>query len=238
MVIIPTPFPSQSFPKAWTMDTDPEGLLPRALGDDYMSLHPMVQARLGTSVEKGIACIGEGVMTRMKPGPAWLRPVLRLLKGSHSLLPDRGENVPFVIENYPYRDPQGQESLTFVHTFYFPKVIRRLDMYLTRNEGHNAVTGYVGRSRRLITPMSLGVNSQGHLRVRSGKLKLRLGKWTLPIGPGFYSEIEEWYDPAEDCMRIRNSVAHPFLGGLYRYEGWYRFRFVKVDGVPAHAMAR
>ena len=59
-------------------DTIVGPVFPRALGDDFSRLHPMLQRRFGVSLDAGYACVGRGVMTRIRRGPWWTVPFLQI----------------------------------------------------------------------------------------------------------------------------------------------------------------
>src|SRR3712207_6918039 len=54
---------------------------------------------------------------RSRRGPWWTVPFLQLGRVRNILVPDTGTDVPFTIENYPYRDPFGREAVTFVREY-------------------------------------------------------------------------------------------------------------------------
>src|SRR5690606_20726533 len=89
----------------------------RALGDDFARLHPMLQRRFGVGLDSGYAAVGSGVMVRIRRGPWWTLPFLWLGSFRSILVPRVGENVAFRVENYPYRDPLGRETVTFVREY-------------------------------------------------------------------------------------------------------------------------
>ena len=41
----------------------------QALGDDFARLSPMMQRRFGVGLDAGYACVGTGVMSRIRRGP-------------------------------------------------------------------------------------------------------------------------------------------------------------------------
>lgn len=89
----------------------------RALGSDFMRLHPQIQRRFGFSSTNAVASIGTGVMDRVWHGPAYTLPFLYLATWRRIMFPEQGEDVPFTIENYAYADGFGRETVTWVRTF-------------------------------------------------------------------------------------------------------------------------
>lgn len=84
----------------------------KALGSEFQRLHPMMQRRFGVGLDSGEACVGRGIMTVIRRGPWWTVPFLQLGRLRNILVPDIGSAVPFTIENYPYSDPYGRETVT------------------------------------------------------------------------------------------------------------------------------
>ncbi|MGV9365041.1 DUF4166 domain-containing protein [Amycolatopsis sp. NPDC003731] len=101
------------------------GVFERTLGADFANLHPRMRERLALSDGRGM--IGHGVMDRIWRGPAFTLPFLWLGSARHILFPEGGRNVPFTIENHPYVDGHGRETVSFVRTFEFPGRRRRPD---------------------------------------------------------------------------------------------------------------
>lgn len=89
----------------------------RALGSDFEKLHPRIQQRFGFHSESGIASIGAGTMDTIWRGPFYAVPFLHLGARRRIMFPDYGQNVPFTIENYAYRDRHGRETVTWLRTF-------------------------------------------------------------------------------------------------------------------------
>jgi len=77
----------------------------------------MLQRRFGVGLDAGYACIGRGTMLRIRRGPWWTIPFLRIGRIRNILILDLGRNVPFTIWNYPYLDPFGRETVTFVREY-------------------------------------------------------------------------------------------------------------------------
>ncbi|MEZ4685540.1 MAG: DUF4166 domain-containing protein [Bacteroidia bacterium] len=197
------------------------------MGTNFERLHIMMQARYGLHHEEGISCIGEGIMERMESGNIWVKPFLWLGIRRKLLFPERGRNIPFVLENHPFQSPDGTSCISFNAFFYFPETIRQTKADMRWDEKQNGISYALGKKKKLVTSLHLEVDSRGHLLMRSGRLFRLFGEsLRLPAWPGGFAEVEEWYDEREDRFHIRVSIAHPFFGKIYHYEGWFRCRFV------------
>lgn len=184
-----------------------------------------MQARFGLHHREGIACIGQGKMQRMEPGNISVKPFLWLGIRRNLLFPERGSEVPFAIENYPFLNTHGEASISFNAYFFFPERVRRTDAYMIWDEEKGKIKYTLGKRQRLVTDLSMEVDSRGHLLIRSERLDWLFGKMRIPSWPGGYAEVEEWYEEHEDRFHIRVSIAHPFFGKIYAYEGWFRCSF-------------
>jgi hypothetical protein len=100
----------------------------QAMGAEFENLHPMIQKRFGFSADDGIASIGRGVMEKVWLGRSYTIPFLYVGSWRNSMFPEAGENVPFTIENYAYRDSVGRETVTWIRTFDFRDRRRRFDV--------------------------------------------------------------------------------------------------------------
>ncbi len=138
----------------------------RALGEDFARLSPMMQKRFGVGVDAGYACVGTGVMSRIRRGPWWVVPFLQLGRLRNILIADVGENVPFTIENFPYRDPLGRETVTFVREYRVRRRPSRFDATMILHDGR--VVDYLGTHQHLAVDLDLSVGDDGSLHLVSG----------------------------------------------------------------------
>lgn len=98
-----------------------------AMGADFDRLHPELRRRFSVGLAGGEACTGHGVMDRVWHGRGFVKPFLALGGTRNILVPRAGRNVPFMIENVPYADTFGRETVSFVRTFDLPGRSRRFD---------------------------------------------------------------------------------------------------------------
>ncbi|MEU8640034.1 DUF4166 domain-containing protein [Amycolatopsis sp. NPDC048633] len=205
------------------------GVFERALGADFAVLHPRMRERLALSAGRGM--IGHGVMDRIWRGPGFTRPFLWLGSTRHILFPDRGRNVPFTIENYPYVDSHGRETVSFVRTFEFPRRRRRFDAQMVYSAGRGLVD-YLGTHQHLAVDLAVSARPDGGFRIRSGEFRVHEGpvRARLPTALTGTAQVDEWFDAASGLFRIEVAVAHPHFGPVFGYEGSFAARFVDVGG--------
>ena len=118
----------------------------------------MMQRRFGIGLDRGEACVGRGVMTEIRRGPWWTVPFLQIGRLRNILVPDVGTDVPFTIENYPYRDPFGRETVTFVREYTVGRRRRRFDatMILVGDR----IVDYLGTHQHLAVDLDLKVDER------------------------------------------------------------------------------
>lgn len=135
----------------------------RALGSDFERLHPQLQRRFGVGLADGEGCVGTGVMDRIWHGGRFVRPFLRLGATRNILVPETGHAIPFTIENYPYADSYGRETVTFVRTFALPGRSRRFDATMIYSEERGGIV----EDRRKRGVVRLHLASCSHALYRS-----------------------------------------------------------------------
>jgi hypothetical protein len=189
-------------------------LFQRALGADFGRLHPQLRRRFSVGLDSREACLGRGVMERVwhggsLPGPL-LRPFLALGATRHVLMPETGRDIPFTIENVPYRDACGREAVTFVRTFRFPRRTRRFDAFMIFSAERGTIVDYLGTHQHLATELRPEVDGDA-LVIRSGPLRFREGflDARVPRPLAATATVREAYDEAAGRFRVEVSVVSP-----------------------------
>lgn len=209
----------------------------RALGADFDRLHPNIQRRFSVGLDSGQACIGRGTMDRIWHGSSVVRPFLALGGSRNILVPRVGKNIPFTIENFPYTDSYGRETVTFVRTFFFPQRPRRFDATMVFSPERDCVVDYLGTHQHLATDLYFEVAAGGALVIRSGEHRFREGPVDIRVPDliGGDAVVRESYDETARCFRIQVSVTNRRFGPLFGYAGSFTAEFVDVarQGVRA-----
>jgi len=209
-----------------------------ALGDDFSRLHPMMQKRFGVGLDAGYACVGTGVMTRIRRGPWWVVPFLHIGKLRNILIPDVGQDVPFTIENYPYLDPFGRETVTFVREYRVRRKPSRFDATMILSDGR--VLDYLGTHQHLAVDLELSVGDDGSLLLRSGAQRFYEGPiaFRFPMLFSGRADLRESYDESAGVYRIRLEVTNDRFGFLFGYEGSFTCAFPEARDAPARLRPR
>jgi hypothetical protein len=211
----------------------------QALGADFQRLHPMLQRRFGVDVDAGYACVGQGTFAEVRRGAWWTVPFLRLGAFRNILFPDRGKDIPFSIENYPYIDSFGRKTVTFVRTLEVnPGKTRRFDATMIYSPETGGIIDYLGTHQHLATGLTLQVLDDGSLHLRSTGQRFYEGFIGFRFPPALTgtAELYESYDDLRQVFTIQMQVRNPVFGFLFGYRGEFTCAFppVQGDGTPSH----
>ena len=207
----------------------------RAMGDEFDRLHPMLQRRFGVGLDAGYACVGRGTMARVRRGPWWTAVFLQIGRFRSILVPETGRDVPFTIENYPYRDPHGRETVTFVRHFRMRRGVRRFDATMVQ-EGDGRIVDYLGTHQHLAVDIALSAEADGSLLLRSDGQRFYEGLlgFRFPMLFSGRAELRESFDDEAEVFRIRLEVRNRVFGFLFGYEGEFHCDFPEATDAPAH----
>ncbi len=213
----------------------PPAIYPSALGAEFFRLQPEVQEYFSLAPGQGHYGVGTGTFDVVGCRQAWLRPLLSLTGGEEALFPEYGENIPFRIENHAHLDPFGRSSLTARREIRFPQRTRLFQdttSLLRENTvgpaGRPSLVDYLGRNRRLVTDLTLGVSAEGRLRGVSSASRLFLGPLRIPLPAALDAKAyaEQWWDPElgpSGRHRIQVKVIQPQVGLVLVYAGSFDY---------------
>lgn len=209
----------------------------QGIGADFEKLHPMLQRRFGVHSENsagpGYACVGRGVMHEVRKGPWWVRPFLLLGSTRNIMFPESGAGIPFQIDNYPYVDGFGRETVSFVRTMAVGQGRRRrFDATMIYSADRARVVDYLGTHQHLAVDLDLSVTDDGGLRLVSGEQRFYEGRigFRFPTLFTGVASLTERYNETLGCYEIDLEVRHPFFGLLFGYRGEFQCDFPVVDG--------
>lgn len=216
------------------------GIFETVLGDDFARLHPMMRRRFGVGIDAGYACVGTGVMTRIRRGPWWTIPFLWVGRIRNILVPIQGSDVPFTVENYPYVDPLGRETITFVRTYGAGARPHRFDATMIYSERAARVIDYLGTHQHLAVDLELSVGDDGSLLLRSGAQRFYEGPiaFRFPMLFSGRADLRESYDESAGVYRIRLEVTNDRFGFLFGYEGSFTCAFPEARDAPERLRPR
>jgi hypothetical protein len=203
-----------------------------AMGADFDRLHPMLQRRFGMGLQAGYACVGTGVMTSIRRGPWWTLPFLYIGRMRNILVAHTGLDVPFVIKNYPYLDPYGRETITFVREYRIRRRSSRFDATMVAEDGR--LVDYLGTHQHLAVDLELRVTGDGSLLLTTHGQRFYEGPVGFRFPPLFSGQatLHESYDDAAEVYRVTLEVRNRVFGFLFGYQGWFRCEFVPATDAP------
>lgn len=206
-----------------------------ALGKEFDRLHPRVRERFAISSEGGAAQVGRGVMDEVWRGRPYTLPFLAIGTWRRIMFPTRGLDIPFTIENYPYVDSFGRETVTWIRTFEFSRQARRFDAYMIWSEQRDRIVDYLGTHQHLAVDIHLSVDEQTRgLRLRSGEQRFyerRMG-FRFPMAFSGNADVCEWFDDESERFQIQVEVRNPRWGRLFGYRGSFTVERVEREAPP------
>jgi hypothetical protein len=213
-------------------------VLERCLGSDFHRLHPLLQQQYALCSNSQRACIGHGVMERVWRGPFYMWPFLYLGSLRRIMFTDIGQDVPFTIENYAYRDGYGRETLSWTRMFAFRRP-RRFDEWMIFSERRRCMLIYAGTRQHLAVEVAASVGEGGALVLRTGAQRLNFGplRFRQPRFLSGAADVREWYNERAAYFEIDVHVAHPFWGPIFGYRGRFQLEWIECppERIPAHA---
>jgi hypothetical protein len=192
------------------------------LGEDFKRLHPKLQKRYTLPRDKPFCA--SGIMTSIQSGSKWLYPLLKLATHWRFLFPESGKNIPFTIKNTCRSISSELEEVYWERTFYFDKVTRYFNAFMTIDSERKVVKDYLGEPSLFYSDLYFEVTSEGNLVIRSGSQRLVFGRIEIPI-PSFLEgvvEVEEGYDDAREVFTIRVHIRNRIVGRMMAYEGEFK----------------
>ena len=210
------------------------------MGADFGRLHPEIRRRFSVGLDSGEACVGRGTMEWIRHGALFVKPFLRLGGTRNILVPREGREVPFVIENFPYADSFGRETVTFVRTFQMADGPHRFDATMVFSPERNCVLDYLGTHQHLASELHMRAEPDGSLLIRSGEHRFREGPVDVRVPSliGGEAEVRESFDESIGRFRIRVRVTNRHFGFLFGYQGSFTAEYVDAGGAGPRAGLR
>ena len=212
----------------------------RAMGAEFGRLHPRIQERLSISVASGTACMATGVMARIWHGSALTVPFLYLGASRNILFPEQAANVPFTIENWPYLDRAGRETVSFTRTFELPHRRRRFDASMVFDPASARLVDYLGTHQHLAAELRLRAAADGALLIRTAAQRFRVRRLDVPV-PWVITgqaQVHEWYDTGAGAFQIDVRVQNRRFGPLFGYQGTFIARYLNIKDMPVPASVK
>jgi hypothetical protein len=142
-------------------------------------------------------------------------------------------DAPFVIENYPYLDPFGRETVTFVRSYDIRGRRRRFDATMIAHDGR--IVDYLGTHQHLAVDLDLSVDEEGGLVLRSDAQRFYegLAAFRFPMLFSGRALLRERYDDADGRFHVDLEVTNERFGFLFGYRGSFACEWVPAADAPA-----
>ncbi|RCS62898.1 DUF4166 domain-containing protein [Microbacterium sp. JB110] len=207
-----------------TSAPDRPSVLLAALGPTADALRPEV-AQYAEGPGDGIA-VCDGVFS--VAGSRWGRFGLlaRPFVGPRLMITSYGADVPFHVENRLEQAPDGAAELRATRTFRFARRTETFVDVLRVGEQSGTLVNRLGAAQRVELTLRCEATPEGHLRLRSERAVLRLGRLRIPL-PGVFSvsvQVEDGFDDDTGCQTVRALARNPLLGTVLTYRGSFRWR--------------
>jgi hypothetical protein len=211
-----------------------------AMGAGFDRLHPRLAERFSVGLHTGLACVATGVMSRVWHGSGLTVPFLHLGVSRHILFPEQGRDIPFTVENWPYRDRLGRETITFNRTFELPGRRRRFDATMVFDHSTRRLVDYLGTHQHLAAELSFDPDGRGGLVIRSGEQRFRMHAVDVQVPAPLTgrAEVRERFDDGDGRFHIAVRVTNRWLGPLFGYHGSFTCRYLDIGQAPAPACAK
>lgn len=183
----------------------------------------MLQHRYILTKDKGF--IGKGVMDEISGGSYFIRKMFHFGVPYRVFFPERGKNVPFIIENKVHASLNGEDVVEWNRTFAFKKHSRHFDAIMFLDEKNGVIIDLFGKPSILGSTLSFIVDEkEGSLMIRSVQQWLVVSGEKLPLPRILQGEarILESYDDVAGAYKIQVEVKNPLLGTLFRYKGSFK----------------
>lgn len=205
----------------------------QALGSGFQKLHPQIQKRFGFDSSSKIASIGKGVMQSIWYGKAYTLPFLYIGTWRNIMFPQKGESIPFTIENFAYRDKFGRETVTWIRKYQFPNRQRRFDATMIYSEKRKRVVDYLGTHQHLAVDIEMSVAENGGLQLHSGEQRFYEGilGFKFPMLLSGQADVCEWFDDEEQKFKISVTVSNKTWGNLFGYKGTFETEYIPVNSI-------
>ncbi|GAE29590.1 DUF4166 domain-containing protein [Halalkalibacter hemicellulosilyticus] len=212
----------------------------RALGEGYQYLHPEIKRKFALSSEQAVASRAEGVMNEIWGGRIWMRPFLHLGGMKRLTFSERGQNIPFSLENYAYLNSCGQECMAWIRKFHFKRT-RHFDATMVYSENQRKVIDYLGSDQDLVTSLDIDVMSNGGIKLVSGPLFINREQKTMEL-PSLFSAkatAKEWFNDEQNRFHIEVDVQNRYFGTIFGYKGTFTVQYYDFNGnLPSEVKPR
>ncbi|WEK60335.1 MAG: DUF4166 domain-containing protein [Candidatus Microbacterium colombiense] len=193
-----------------------------ALGAEAERLHPEILAQMRVHADRDDV---EGVFTVAGSRLGRLMALTRPVVGPGVCVTRFAHDVPFALAQTTGTSRAGRPTLDTSREFRFPGTTQYISDRLTVTPLAGVVHNALGVRGRVELLEECSVTADGHLRMRTRRVALRLAGRRLVLRGlfGVAVDLEDGWDEAHRRRTIQMRVRSPLLGTILEYRGWYRY---------------
>lgn len=199
------------------MEHIPQSPYLRALGDQHIRLHPVLNAYF-SAIPRGEAGVGEGVFERIGTPRRWLWPLLTVLQRRSVVHAGWHHDVSFTVRN---RTVAGKAI--GLRTLHLPAGDWAMKDAVSARP-HGRVVDQLGEPTMVAVAFDVSVDGDA-LALRSTTVGIRLGRFHCAL-PRVLSPIVRLRESAQEQdgrQHVSLTVDMPLIGRLYEYEGSFTY---------------
>ncbi|WP_227396448.1 DUF4166 domain-containing protein [Jeotgalibacillus aurantiacus] len=208
-----------------------KSMFEKAVGNSFNRMHPELQKKYALHSESGYMVITEGTMHEIKGGSLLVRKVSILGTKLNFAFPERGDEIPFYMENKAYKDKHGKESMTWKRTFRFPGTVRYFHDEMKEGEHPDTVDNLTDQWGIVRLPLDLKVTKTGGMLLTSRTMTVHLFNTIIQIPSflGVKATVIEEFNKEKDLFDVHIHIYQPLFGTILSYKGTVKMRFPEVD---------
>ncbi|MFB1082925.1 DUF4166 domain-containing protein [Jeotgalibacillus sp. JSM ZJ347] len=208
-----------------------KSMFQKAMGEDFDKLHPSLQKKYALNSSSDYKVITKGTMHEIKGGSRLVRKVSHLGVKMNFAFPERGEEIPFYMENAAYRDRHGRETMSWRRSFTFPETVRCFYDKMKEGEQPNSVDNFTDQWGIARLPLNLKATKTGGMLLTSRDMTLHIGKkyMKIPRILGVRATVLEEYNDQTELFDVHIHIYQPLFGTILSYKGSVEMLFPKMD---------
>ncbi len=209
-----------------------KSMFQKAMGAEFERMHPALQQKYALNSSSDYKVITRGTMHEIKGGSKLVRKVSHLGVKMNFAFPERGEEIPFHMENAAYRDKHGRETMSWRRSFTFPEAVRFFYDKMKEGEEPNTVDNFTDQWGIARLPLNLKATQTGGMLLTSRDMTVHLGKkyWKIPRLLGVRATVLEEYNDQTELFDVHIHIYQPLFGTILSYKGSVEMLFPTIDG--------
>ncbi|MBM7579526.1 DUF4166 domain-containing protein [Jeotgalibacillus terrae] len=204
-----------------------KSMFQKAMGEEFTKLHPQLQKKYALNSSSDYKVITKGTMHEIKGGSRLVRKVSHLGVKMNFAFPERGDEIPFYMENAGYRDRHGREAMSWRRSFTFPDAVRCFYDKMKEGEQPNTVDNFTDLWGIARLPLHLNATRTGGMLLTSRDMTLHIGNkyMKIPRILGVRATVLEEYNKRTEMFDVHIHIYQPLFGTILSYKGSVEMTF-------------